>query len=139
MPSVVTNGDNPSTAIQKPLIRPTINAATSPARIEMTRIRPGTLASTVLPSAARCTNSEAPGIPGVDRPDITIEVIMAEKHIIEPTDRSMPPVMITNVIPRVAMAMNEKFFATFCMLPSVKKYGLAKCMTTSSSSSASVT
>ena len=75
-------------------------------------------------------------MPGVDRPDITIEVIMAAKHIIEPTERSMPPVMITKVTPRVAMAMKEKFFATFCMLPSVKKYGLAKCITTNSTSSA---
>ena len=97
------------------------------------------MATTVLPSAARCTNSDAPGMPGVDRPVITIDVIMAEKHIIEPTERSMPPVMITKVMPRVAMAMNEKFFATFCMLPSVKKYGLAKCMTRSSTRSASVT
>jgi hypothetical protein len=48
-------------------------------------------------------------------------VIIAEKHIIEPTDKSMPPVMMTNVIPSVAMAMKEKFFATFCMFPSVKK------------------
>ena len=78
-------------------------------------------------------------MPGVDRPDITMDVIMAEKHIIEPTERSMPPVMMTKVTPRVAMAMNEKFFATFCMLPSVKKYGLAKCITTSSTSSASRT
>ena len=52
---------------------------------------------------------------------MTIEVIMAEKHIIDPTERSMPPVMMTKVTPRVAMAMKEKFFATFCMLPSVKK------------------
>ena len=52
---------------------------------------------------------------------MTIEVIMAEKHIIEPTERSMPPVMMTKVMPRVAMAMKEKFFATFCMLPWVKK------------------
>ena len=121
MPSVVTKGDSPSTAMQKPLTRPTISAATSPARIETSRISPGTLATTVLPSAARCTNSDAPGMPGVDRPDITMEVIMAEKHIIDPTDRSMPPVMITKVMPRVAMAMKEKFFATFCMLPCVKK------------------
>ena len=60
-------------------------------------------------------------MPGVDKPVITIDVIMAEKHIIEPTERSMPPVMMTKVTPRVAMAINEKFFATFCMLPSVKK------------------
>ena len=62
-----------------------------------------------------------PGVPGVDSSTMTIEVTMAEKHIIEPTERSMPPVMITKVMPRVAMAMKEKFFATFCMLPSVKK------------------
>ena len=52
---------------------------------------------------------------------MTMEVIIAEKHIIEPTERSMPPVMMTKVIPSVAMAMKEKFFATFCILPSVKK------------------
>ena len=75
----------------------------------------------VLPSAAKCTNSDAPSPPGVDSSVMTIEVMMAEKHIIEPTERSMPPVMMTKVTPRVAMAMNEKFFATFCMLLSVKK------------------
>ncbi len=52
---------------------------------------------------------------------MTMDVIIAEKHIIEPTERSMPPVMMTKVIPSVAMAMKEKFFATFCILPSVKK------------------
>jgi len=61
-------------------------------------------------------------MPGVDRPDMTMDVIIAEKHIIDPTDRSMPPVMMTKVTPRVAMATKEKFFATFCMLPWVKKY-----------------
>ena len=110
---MVTNGDNPSTAMQKPLRSPTISETTSPASTDTTRISPGTLATTVLLSAARCTNSDAPGSPGVDSPDITIDVIMAAKHIIEPTDRSMPPVMITKVTPSVAIAMNEKFFATF--------------------------
>ena len=108
--------------MQKPLTSPTISAATSPARIETIRISPGTLATTVLPSAAMCTNREAPGMPGVDRPDMTMDVTIAEKHIIDPTERSMPPVMITKVTPRVAMATKEKFFATFCMLPWVKKY-----------------
>ena len=65
-------------------------------------------------------------MPGVDRPDITMEVIMAEKHIIDPTERSMPPVMITKVMPRVAMAMKEKFFATFCMLPCGEEVGARK-------------
>ena len=60
-------------------------------------------------------------MPGVDRLVMTIEVIIAEKHIIEPTERSMPAVMMTKVEPSAAMAMNEKFFATFCRLPVVKK------------------
>jgi len=38
-----------------------------------------------------------------------------------------------------SVEMKEKFFATFCMFPSVKKKGLAKCITTSSIRSASVT
>ena len=33
----------------------------------------------------------------------------------EPTDRSMPPVMITVVTPSAAMAMNEKFRVTLKM------------------------
>ncbi len=52
---------------------------------------------------------------------MTMEVIIAEKHITEPTERSMPPVMMTKVTPSVAMAMKEKFFATFWRLPSVRK------------------
>ncbi len=81
------------------------------------------MATTVLPSVAMWTNSDAPGMLGVDKLVMTIDVTMAEKHIIEPTERSMPPVMITNVTPRVAIAMKEKFFATFWILPPVKNAG----------------
>src|SRR5260364_442136 len=101
MPSVVTNGDRPRMAMHMPLTRPTSTDTTRPASTDTTRIRPGTLATTVLPSAARCTNSDDSGAPGVDSVVITIEVIIAAKHISEPTDRSMPPVMITKVMPSV--------------------------------------
>src|SRR2546428_13993573 len=118
MPSVVTKGDSPSTAMQKPLTRPAISAVPNPARIDITRISPGTLATTVLPSAARCTHSEAPGMPRVDRPDMTMDGIMAEKHITEPTERAQPAGIATEVRPPGATAMNAEDHATGCKLPS---------------------
>ena len=48
----------------------------------------------------------------------------ASSAAIEPTDRSMPPAMITNVPPTAMMPMNEVRVSTLKMLPMVRKLGL---------------
>jgi len=42
-----------------------------------------------------------------------------------PIDRSMPPVMMTNVVPRARMPMTAVDSSTVAMLLKVKKFGLA--------------
>ena len=67
------------------------------------------------------------------------EVTVAASAMVEPTDRSMPPVMITSVMPSAAMAMNEKLRTILLMLPAVKKFGEARCITMTSTISAAST
>ena len=64
------------------------------------------------------------------RPAMVSEVTVAVSAIVEPTERSMPPVMITSVMPSVAMAMNEKLRTMLPTLPAVRKFGDAKLMKT---------
>ena len=47
-----------------------------------------------------------------------------EKATIEPTDRSIPPEMITNVMPAAITALIEVCSRTFSRLDTVRKYGL---------------
>lgn len=51
------------------------------------------------------------------------EVIMVAEQISEPIERSIRPVIMTKLTPRVTIAMKEKFLATFCTLPCLKKWG----------------
>ncbi|MNL57619.1 hypothetical protein D3C87_1811950 [compost metagenome] len=70
---------------------------------------------------------------------ITIEVTVAESAMVEPTLRSMPPVMMTSVMPSVAMAMNEKLRVMLDRLPAVRKLGDSRLMTTMSTTRAAST
>ena len=88
MPSVVTKGDSPSRAINRPLIIPIAPDSSSPAAIGMITVAHGTPASGE-PEMARIT---------------IIEQTATSAHT-EPTERSMPPEMITTVMPSDISAM----------------------------------
>ena len=60
---------------------------------------------------------------------MTMAQVMAESAMVEPTDRSMPPVTITSVTPSVTMPTKEKFLATFARLPGLRKAELRKDIT----------
>src|SRR5262245_33993850 len=90
IPRVVTNGGIRTTAMRMPLTRPTARAAASPAAMPMQAAWPAFS---------------------------TTAVTIAARQRIEPTDRSMPPVMITAVIPMATIATKAKFRVTlkrFC-------------------------
>ena len=61
---------------------------------------------------------------------------MAERAAIPPTDRSMPPVRITNVCPMAMMPMAVTCQRTLRRLPAVRKFGETTLRTTHSSASA---
>ena len=52
-------------------------------------------------------------------------VITAQSAMPVPIDRSMPPVMMTKVVPRARMPMTAVDSSTVAMLLKVKKFGLA--------------
>src|SRR5688572_20671537 len=64
---------------------------------------------------------------------------IATRPMTDPTDRSMPPVMITIVMPRAMMPNGAKLRATFPILFEVPKLGSIEAMTTTSTSRATVT
>jgi hypothetical protein len=84
----VTKGDSPTRAIIMPLIAPIRHASTQPAAIGSTSVAYGTAASTDPPTQR-----------------MTIIVQTATSAHTAPTDRSMPPVMITTVMPSDMIAM----------------------------------
>ncbi len=96
VPSVAINGGNWIHVIRKPLKAPAISPAHSPARIAGSMVQP-------------CWNASA--------------VISDDKPITEPTDRSMPPVMITSIIPIDMMPTSENERNTPIRLLVVRKYG----------------
>jgi len=88
VPSVVTKGDSRTIAISSPLIRPTRAAAAMPHTIAAPMTPSGTAARTV-----------------PEKVFISMAVSTAVKAMTEPTDKSMPPVMITRVEPSATIAM----------------------------------
>src|SRR5688572_1414162 len=64
---------------------------------------------------------------------------MATRPMIEPTDRSMPPVMITMVMPSAMMPNGAKLRATLPMLFAVPKLGSIEAMIAARMNSATVT
>ena len=64
------------------------------------------------------------------------DVVVADKAMVDPTERSMPPVMMTSVMPSVAMAMNEKLRTMFEMLPGDRKLPEARLIAKTSTMSA---
>jgi hypothetical protein len=70
---------------------------------------------------------------------MTMAQTIAASAMVEPTERSMPPVMITSVTPSVTMPTNEKFLATFARLPGLKKALLRVDMMTMMAMSATAT
>jgi hypothetical protein len=79
VPSVVMNGLTPSLAMIRPLARPTTAPAPMPATTPATR-----------PAFT-----------------MTMAATHPDRAAVEPTDRSKPPPMITNVIPMAITAMIE--------------------------------
>jgi len=61
-----------------------------------------------------------------ERPFISQIMLPAINAAIEPTDRSMPPEIITKVSPTAMMPMNEVRVSTFIRLSSVAKSRLSK-------------
>jgi len=60
---------------------------------------------------------------------MTMAQVMAASAMVEPTDRSIPPVTITRVTPRVTIPTKEKFLATLARLPGLRKAELSSDMT----------
>ena len=81
VPSVTTNGGNPTQAISTPFTAPAANPVASPAPIASHH------------GPASCSTSPA---------------AIAANPITEPTDRSMPPVTMTVVMPSAMMPMKAK-------------------------------
>src|SRR5687768_5428653 len=94
IPSVTTNGGMPTTAMRKPLRKPTNSEAAM--------------------ANGKATGSGNPEL-------ISTLVTMAETSTVEPTDRSMPPVMITAVMPMAMMPTKAKLRVTLKRLPGVAK------------------
>ncbi len=63
-------------------------------------------------------------------PTISPAASVPASAITEPTERSMPPVRITYVIPTAMMALIETWRPTFSMLLTDRKLLLAKAITT---------
>src|ERR1700722_11746883 len=61
-----------------------------------------------------------------DKPFISQIMLPAINAAIDPTDRSMPPEIITNVSPTAMMPMNEGRVSTFIRLSTVAKSWLSK-------------
>ena len=61
---------------------------------------------------------------------MTMAQVIADRAMVEPTERSMPPVTITRVTPSVTMPTKEKFFATLARFPGLRKAELRKDITT---------
>ena len=92
-PSVTMNGGSPTKAIRAPLRKPKNRPVIRPA-----------------------------GMPSRPQPGIseTITAAMAEAARIEPTDRSMPPVRMTKVMPAASTVLIEACCATIEMFCGVK-------------------
>src|SRR5262245_33335678 len=112
MPRVATKGGMPTCAIRTPLTSPTASEAARPAPMP--------------------THAEYPAFS-------TTPVTIADRQRVEPTDRSMPPVMITAVIPIATMATNTKFRVTLNRFCGVANALVAKDRTAAASSAAAST
>ena len=64
---------------------------------------------------------------------------MATSPITEPTDRSIPPVMMTTVMPMLMIASGAKLRVTFVALSAVPKVGSNQVMKTTRAKSATAT
>src|SRR5262245_1512542 len=69
----------------------------------------------------------------------TTPVTIADRQSVEPTERSMPPVMITIVIPMATMATKAKFRVTLKRFCGVAKASVANDRITAASSAAAST
>src|SRR5262245_23276252 len=112
MPSVTTNEGMPTYATKNPLTTPHSSPVSSP------------IAKATYQGYCQVRNRPA---------------TIATKPITEPTDRSMPPVMITIVMPSAMMPNGAKLRATFPTLFAVPKVGSNAVITTMRASSATVT
>ena len=110
IPSVITNGCSRPRVMPSPLIAPT-----SP------------------PAATASTIAMGHGTPPTD----AVAKVIAAKPRIEPTDRSMPAVRITNVIPTPRIPTIAACRATLAMLPGARKLGSSSVPTITSTISAS--
>src|SRR5215469_9031167 len=106
MPSVTTNGGIPTKAMRRPLTAPTARAVSSAAPTPAQMLKPAF---------------------------ITTPSTMPVRHTTEPTDRSMPPVMMTAVMPRATMATKAKLRVTLNRFCSVAKVSVASVKATNAS------
>src|SRR5512139_541182 len=95
--------------------------------------------ATTLPVAAPAaapSASPAP-MPRNDEPleSMTSMATQPDRAASEPTDRSMPAVMMMKVIPAEMMALMETWRATFNRLDTVRKFSVARDMAASSTNS----
>src|SRR5262245_42176226 len=104
MPSVVTKGERRMRATNRPLTRPINAASASPKSAASAIVAPGTCAA---------------GVPAKKRIDIIVTTALSAQT--EPTDRSMPPLMMTKVSPSDIKAMKLKFFEMLRRLRGVMK------------------
>ena len=112
MPSVTTNGGMPIWAISTPLMKPASSATAS--------------------AAPMPTQIEWPSF-------ISTPTTIADSPMTEPTDRSMPPVMITAVMPKATMATSEKLRVTLNRLLDLVKVSVTVLSSTIAMSAASST
>src|SRR5262245_5738942 len=64
---------------------------------------------------------------------------IAERHRVEPTDRSMPPVMMTAVMPSAMMATNAKLRVTLNRFCGVAKVSVMRVRTRQNAAAATIT
>ena len=122
MPSVVTKGERRIRAMSIPLTRPISAASASASSVASAIVAPGTCAAAV-----------------ADKRRISIIVTTALSAQTEPTDRSMPPLMMTKVSPSDISAMKLKFFEMLSRLRGVMKTGARIQMTTIRAAKATAT
>ena len=98
VPRVVMKGFSPTRVTTRPLARPTTSPVPNP--------------------ASKATSSDAPA-------ESAMAVTMPVRPMVDPTDRSSPPPIITRASPNPAMQIQEKYTATVPkMLLAVRKFGV---------------
>ncbi len=127
MPSVTTKGGRPTKAMNTPLTQPMIAPAARP--------RPTAIHQLCVQAAS----FHQSGIHGIGCFNSTRPQTIATTPITEPTERSMPPVMMTGVMPSAMMPMKAKLRVMLKKLSSLANTGSRMLITPLMITSATVT